>query len=212
MIDAVIFDMDGLMLDSERITYELYKEELKRIGQDIDVSFYTTMLGKNKQSIYDIFYQKYGTNLPMDMLWDVVHEKIDLRILKEQPRKEGLIPLLKYLKDNDYKTAIATSSTRNRVERLLPTLGLDTYFDTIVCGDEVKRSKPNPDIFLKAAEKLEVSPIHSLVLEDSEAGLKAAQSAAMTAICIPDMKYPDELFGAYVRKSLEDVISFLPTL
>lgn len=212
MIQAVIFDMDGLMIDSERITYQLYQQELKKLGQTMNVTFYCTMLGKNKQAIYDIFYEKYGLDLPMDMLRDVVHEKIDTRIIKEKPLKEGLIALLSYLKDNDYKTAIATSSTKNRVEILLPTLGLDSYFDTIVCGDEVKRSKPYPDIFLKAAEKLQVNPTHALVLEDSESGLKAAQAAHMKAICIPDMKYPNEASDAFILESLNKVISFLPTL
>jgi len=212
MVQAVIFDMDGLMIDSERITYEIYKEELHKIHYEMNEAFYCTLLGQNKDTICEKFLFEYGTSLPVNALWDIVHEKIDVRILTEKPLKKGLLELLTFLKEHKYKAAVATSSTRNRVAVILEKLGIAPYMDIIVCGDEVKKSKPEPDIFLKAAENLNIVPSHCLVLEDSEFGLKAASLAGMKAICIPDMKYPKETSGAYVLENLSSVIPIITTL
>lgn len=212
MKKAVIFDMDGLMIDSERVTYEEYCRKLESLGYTFEVSTYRHCLGKNKQGICQVFFDAFGEDFPMQVVWDDVHVWIDERLKKQVPLKHGLVELLQYLKENNIKMMVATSSARERVDAILKAAGIETYFDDTICGDEVEHGKPNPEIFLTACEKLHVKPEEALVLEDSEAGILAAYNGNIDVICVPDMKYPEEKFTMMTTEivdSLDDVISFL---
>lgn len=211
MKKAVIFDMDGLMIDSERITKEEYTSLIHSMGYTLDETFYMTLLGKNQPAIFQSFYNKYGNDFPMDELWKNVHIVLDKRILEEKPIKNGLIELLEYLKRKNYKTIVATSSSRYRVDIILDKLNLKMYFDDVICGDEVNKGKPNPEIFLKACKKVNVNVNEAIVLEDSEAGILASYNANIDVICIPDIKYPTKEFEdkAIMMKSLIDVKQYL---
>ena len=103
------------------------------------------------------------------------------------PMKPGIVELLKFLKENGIKTAVASSTRKAVVTREITDAGLLSYFDVLICGDMVARSKPAPDIFLKAAEELKVDPSRSYVIEDSYNGIRAAHSAGMRAFMVPDM-------------------------
>ena len=107
----------------------------------------------------------------MTEVWDDVHVWIDESLRQYVPKKKGLVELLEYLKANNYKTIVATSSGRARVDEILKNADLTKYFDDTICGDEVTHGKPHPEIFLTACQKLDVKPEEALVLEDSEAGL-----------------------------------------
>ena len=212
MKKAVIFDMDGLMIDSERVTYEEYCRKLEQLGYSFDEAVYRLCLGKNKQGICQVFYDHFGTAFPMTEVWDDVHIRLDERLAKEVPLKAGLLELLKYLKANNYKTIVATSSARVRVDVILKNAQIEQYFDDTICGDEVIHGKPNPEIFLTACKKLNVAPSEALVLEDSESGIQAAYSANIPVICIPDMKVPNQYYlnmTKAVLSSLEEVIYYL---
>lgn len=213
MKKAVIFDMDGLMIDSERVTYNEYVKKLHMLGHDdFTEELYRNCLGKNKQGICQVFIDYYGNDFPMVEVWDDVHVWIDESLRSYVPKKKGLDNLLKYLKEHGYKTIVATSSTRSRVDEILNNAQITEYFDDSICGDEVSKGKPNPEIFLTACQKLGVLPSEALVLEDSEAGIKAAYDGGIDVICVPDMKYPEPEFEAMVTKivdSLEDVIEYL---
>ncbi len=212
MKKAVIFDMDGLMIDSERVTYEEYCRKLEQLGYSFDEAVYRLCLGKNKQGICQVFYDHFGTAFPMTEVWDDVHIRLDERLAKEVPLKAGLLELLKYLKANNYKTIVATSSGRARVDEILKNGNLTEYFDDSICGDEVTHGKPHPEIFLTACQKLDVKPEEALVLEDSEAGILAAYDGHIDVICVPDMKYPEPQFVEKVTKivdSLDEVIDYL---
>ena len=137
MKKAVIFDMDGLMIDSERVTYEEYCRKLEQLGYCFDEAVYRLCLGKNKQGICQVFYDHFGTAFPMTEVWDDVHIRLDERLAKEVPLKAGLLELLKYLKANNYKTIVATSSARVRVDVILKNAQIEQYFDDTICGDEV---------------------------------------------------------------------------
>lgn len=195
MIKAVIFDMDGLMIDSERVTFEGYVIECEKLGLTMEEEFYKQVLGLPLPTVFEMFYEKYGRSFPMEKVLGEVHRYMDDRFQREGvPVKEGLRELLEYLKDNGYKTIVATSSNRDRVDRILKQTGLAEYFDDSICGDEIERGKPNPDVFLKACEKAGTAPGEAIVLEDSEAGIQAGFSAGIPVICVPDMKYPREGF------------------
>lgn len=213
MKKAIIFDMDGLMIDSERVTYNEYVKKLHMLGHDdFTEELYKHCLGKNKAGICKVFTDYYGEDFPMTEVWDDVHVWIDETLRKHVPKKEGLDKLLKYLKDNGYKTIVATSSARSRVDEILKNAGIEDFFDDSICGDEVKHGKPDPEIFLTACQKLGVTPSEALVLEDSEAGILAAYNGRIDVICVPDMKYPEPDYASKVTKivdSLEDIIEYL---
>lgn len=213
MKKAVIFDMDGLMIDSERVTYNEYVKKLAQLGHhDFTEELYRNCLGKNKPGICQVFIDHYGQDFPMTEVWDDVHVWIDESLRQYVPKKKGLVELLEYLKANNYKTIVATSSGRARVDEILKNAELTKYFDDTICGDEVIHGKPHPEIFLTACQKLDVKPEEALVLEDSEAGILAAYDGHIDVICVPDMKYPEPQFVEKVTKivdSLDEVIDYL---
>ena len=213
MIKAIIFDMDGLMIDSERVTFECYQERLKDMNLTMDEEFYKTLLGKPIKGIYQRFYDVYGNDFPIENVIQDVHQLMAERFETEGvPVKKGLVELLHYLKDNNYKTIVATSSNRDRVDKILAQAKITEFFDDSICGDEVTKGKPNPEVFLISCQKLGVNVDEAIVLEDSEAGIQAAYSGNIDVICIPDMKYPEQEFEKMTTKildSLDQVIDFL---
>lgn len=216
MIKAIIFDMDGLMIDSERVTFEGYQEMLKKMNLTMTEDFYITLLGKPIKGIYQRFYDVYGKDFPIETVIKDVHEYMAVRFEKEGvPLKKGLVPLLKYLKANNYKTIVATSSNRDRVDNILKSADIEKYFDDSICGDEVSKGKPNPEVFLKSCQKLGVQDDEAIVLEDSEAGIQASAAADIKVICIPDMKYPEPEFAQKTYKicqDLDEVANFIKSL
>lgn len=216
MIKAIIFDMDGLMIDSERVTFEGYQEMLKKMNLTMSEDFYITLLGKPIKGIYQRFYDVYGQDFPIESVIKDVHQYMAERFEKEGvPLKKGLISLLEYLKAHHYKTIVATSSNRDRVDNILQSADIEKYFDDSICGDEVTKGKPNPEVFLKSCQKLGVNIDEAIVLEDSEAGIQASHAANIKVICIPDMKYPEPEFveKTYkIFKDLDEVKDFLQTL
>lgn len=206
MVKAVIFDMDGLMIDSERVTYEGYVIECEKLGLKMEKEFYKEILGHTIPEIYQQFYGRYGQSFPMDEVLKRVHTYME-DLFQEQgvPLKEGLVELLVYLKANGYQTVVATSSTRERVNKILKQAELSKFFDASVCGDEVEKGKPNPEVFLKACEKIGVKPEKAIVLEDSEAGIQASFVAGIPVICVPDMKYPEEQFAKKASKIVDSL-------
>ena len=206
MIKAIIFDMDGLMIDSERVTFECYQERLKDMNLTMDEKFYKTLLGKPIKGIYQRFYDVYGNDFPIENVIQDVHQLMAERFETEGvPVKKGLVELLHYLKDNNYKTIVATSSNRDRVDKILAQAKITEFFDDSICGDEVTKGKPNPEVFLKSCQKLGVNVDEAIVLEDSEAGIQASYDANIKVICIPDMKYPEKQYEEKTFKILKDL-------
>ena len=206
MIKAIIFDMDGLMIDSERVTFECYQERLKDMNLTMDEEFYKTLLGKPIKGIYQRFYDVYGNDFPIENVIQDVHQLMAERFETEGvPVKKGLVELLHYLKDNNYKTIVATSSNRDRVDKILAQAKITEFFDDSICGDEVTKGKPNPEVFLKSCQKLGVNVDEAIVLEDSEAGIQASYVANIKVICIPDMKYPEKQYEEKTFKILKDL-------
>lgn len=206
MIKAIIFDMDGLMIDSERVTFECYQERLKDMNLTMDEEFYKTLLGKPIKGIYQRFYDVYGNDFPIENVIQDVHQLMAERFETEGvPVKKGLVELLHYLKDNNYKTIVVTSSNRDRVDKILAQAKITEFFDDSICGDEVTKGKPNPEVFLKSCQKLGVNVDEAIVLEDSEAGIQASYDANIKVICIPDMKYPEKQYEEKTFKILKDL-------
>lgn len=213
MIKAVIFDLDGLLVDSEIVAYKIYKEMLNEFEYNFSIEEYAKNFS-GKTLINNITYLINTYNLPLDI--NIALEKvleIENKFIEEGIElKAGAKELLSYLKSNSYKIALASSSIKDRALTILKQNNIIEYFDDFVFGYEVEKGKPYPDIFLKACEKLSESPENCLVLEDSEAGIQAAYSANIPVICVPDMKVPTQKYldmTKAVLNSLEEVISYL---
>lgn len=214
MIKAVIFDMDGLMVDTEMISCICYREILESYGFSFTKEDYIKDYpGRTLMTSLQFIKDKYHIDDDIHEMADRFHELEDQYVQTHGvDLKPGLVELLQYLKEHNYKIALATSSIRTRATKLLEQHHVLEYLDEMVFGNEIKRGKPFPDIFLKACEKLEVNANQALVLEDSEAGIQAAYDAHIPVICIPDMKYPQEKYinkTTKIYQSLKDVIDYL---
>lgn len=206
-IKAVIFDMDGVLIDTERISFKSYKEILEEYNYDISIEFYLTLLGRNVQSIKSRFIEVYGENFPFDEIYKKKSKLATDTIDKDGvSMKEGVHELIDYLKENKYKIAVATSTRKERAHKLLADINIINKVDYIICGDQVKNSKPNPEIFLKAAKGLNVYPKECIVIEDSEVGIMAAYAANMKGINVPDMKKPNEHTNKLAFKICKNLI------
>ena len=155
----------------------------------------------------EIYLSHFGEQFPIRA---IIEERVKIAEafidLNGVPVKKGLYELLNYLKDIGLKTAVATSTSKQRALSLLRMSNVEKYFDYVLCGDEIEYSKPHPEIFLKVAEILDCLPERCIVLEDSEAGIIAAHRAGMLPIMIPDMKEPDEKTKRLVYRQLNDLI------
>ena len=205
-IRAVIFDMDGVIFDSERAVYQCW-QELARTHHlaDLDTAYYKC-IGVNSQMCRQVFMAHFGADFPYDdytaEVSSMYHAKYDHGRL---PLKPGVKELLSYLKKKSFQTAIASSTRTSVVEQQIADAGLRAYFDIIVGGDMVGKSKPEPDIFLKAAGLLHVLPEDAYVIEDSFNGIRAASSAGMIPVMVPDMMAPDEEMQQKARYILKDL-------
>ena len=190
---AVIFDMDGLMFDTERLLSIMWKKAGKEKGYTIHNSIFKEIYGSNVIETEKIFKKKYGQDFPYHTLRSIRLNYTDFFLEKEGvPVKKGLIRLLSLLKDNGIKKAVATSTERKRAVKVISLAGILEDFNCIVGGDDVKKSKPEPDIFLETARRLQTDPSKCIVLEDSEKGIHAALTAGMFPIMVPDMKQPSK--------------------
>lgn len=192
-IELVIFDMDGLMFDTERIAIRSCLKEGKACGYPVTEEMILETIGLNEADTCLVYKKHFGDEFPYEDFCKARTEE-SRRYMVENgvPLKEGLLELLDYLDEKGLKKAVATSSSRDVAEGLLKSAGVLDRFDTVICGDEITKGKPEPEIFLKACEKLGIEPVKALVLEDSEMGLLAAHAAGIKCIVVPDVKPPSQ--------------------
>ena len=193
-IKAVLFDMDGLMVDTESLATEAFIHSAKKQGYDMTKEETLLVLGFTTKSIYE-FWENYFKNSDVSgkQLVDDHYKYIENILFTTGPRKMPYIEeLLKYLKESNYKVAVASSSNMDHIINNMEKTGLKKYIDEFASGAEVENGKPAPDVFLLAAERLGVKPENCLVLEDSKAGVIAGSSAGAKVIMVPDMFSPDE--------------------
>jgi HAD superfamily hydrolase (TIGR01509 family) len=199
--------MDGLMFDTEKISFISWRDAAARYGYQIDDEIFRKTIGANLISTKDIYFKHFGSSFPIE---EIISERVrisdEIIRLNGVPIKKGLYELLDYLNRSNIKKAVATSTSRKRALNLLKLSGIDGVFDYVLCGDEIEKSKPDPEIFLKVSYKLGCSPKRCLVLEDSEAGIESAYKAGMFPIMIPDMKEPNELTETLIFKKMDSLL------
>ena len=205
-VQAVIFDMDGVIFDSERAVFNGWLELSEKYGfADLEIP-YRQCIGVNAARSREIFLAFYGRDFPYDAYAreqsENYHRKYDGGRL---PLKPGVRELLEDLKARGLYVAIASSTRTPVVESQIRDAGLAGYFHRIVGGDQVTRSKPEPDIFLRALEGTGLLPGNSVVIEDSFNGVRAASRAGMIPVMVPDLLQPEEEIRSLARAVLPDL-------
>ena len=213
MIQLVIFDMDGLMCDTENVTCRAFIEKGKEYGIPLNKEAFVKLLGLNSVAIINQYEKLFGAQMDGATLYREVGAR-KKEILKEEglPVKKGLFELLETLDEAGIKKAVASGSDQEEIERFLEETDLAGRFDMILSTKEVKRGKPYPDVFQKICRELSVDPSDTLVLEDSDNGVKAAVAGNIPVINIPDLvEIPEELQKKClaVEDSLLDVIPYI---
>lgn len=208
---AAVFDMDGLILDSEMTVLHIWEQLGEKYGFEGIREYGISVIGKNKKATVDEFARVYGQpgepyERELRQIYNVLAEQ------GKVPLKPHTIELLSAMKNAGMKIAIASSSTREEVTSQMEVLGALPYFDTCVCGDQVTRSKPDPEIFLKACDALGVRSEDGVGLEDSFNGVRSCKASGLFTIMVPDIIQPDdemEALADIILPSLKDVQDFL---
>lgn len=183
MIRAVIFDMDGVIIDSEPLHFKSDQLTMKYFGKDISCGELNHYVGVSNSVMWTDLQKKYNIDASVQTLMEKQsYYKKSLVGNKKLEPIVGITSLLDEIKESGLKIGLASSSNRDFIVLILKNLGIIDYFSVIVSGEDVDKSKPEPDIFLKAAEKLDVHPKDCLVIEDAQHGVKAAKLAGMTCI------------------------------
>lgn len=189
-LKKAIFDMDGLIFDSERLFMEKLGAAMAEKNYILTHEVYVESLGLNRKSVEENMKSVYGADYPFDELSKAARAEMRRAAKKGIPVKKGIPELLEYLKKRGTECVVASSSETRFVRDYIEGAGLSGYFTELIGGETVSRSKPEPDIFLKALG--DTPKENAVIFEDSENGVKAAINAEIGVICIPDMKCPAE--------------------
>lgn len=213
MINGVIFDMDGLMFDTERIYGIYWRQVSTELGYPMDDALIAMMCGAVRDFQIEAIRARMGDDAPAEAIIDSCHDRTRAHIARNPiPFKPGLMALLTALQRRGIPVAVATGTRRASADDMITRAQLSDYIDGMVCGDEVSACKPDPEIFLKAAALIGVPPKECIVLEDSYNGIRAAHAAGAQPIMIPDTMQPtDEIRAlcAHVFDRLDDVTEIL---
>jgi len=197
MFCAAIFDWDGTLADSRAAVVTSFQRVLRERGCHVDDDFIEKRIGIGARNTFEEAFEAANISFDSSKLEDLVEEKIKVQIehIWKVQLFEGALQLLKSLHDK-LKTALASSNNREIIDRILREKSVRKYFDVALTVDDVLKPKPDPEIFLKCAKKLNCYPKRCVVLEDSIFGVKAAKRAGMMCIAIPSGAYTkEELIG-----------------
>ena len=212
MIKGAVFDMDGLMFDTEKLVYQAWQRVMDSNGYDYDFEIYKKTVGRRTAETRKFYEELYGGEFDYQRLRSEAN--VFLRDDIETngvPLKKGLVNILEYLKNHNMKIALATSTSSTTAMGLLEKANVKQYFDRFVCGNMVKNGKPHPEVFLTAAKELCLKPESCIALEDSINGIKSAYNAGMKPLMVPDLLEPTEeikpmLFA--LCKDLDEAIEY----
>jgi len=210
--DAVIFDMDGLMIDSERVALACWSEAAETCALALDEPFFLRMVGLGDRDCRALLASRLSDEASIDRLTEHCHALYEARTQQGLPLRPGIVALLELLRAHAVPCAVATSTRQPRADRKLKAAGLFDYFQVVVTSSDVAHPKPAPDIYLLAAQRLGFAPDRCLALEDSPAGTRAALAAGMTVIQVPDLVAPDaaqRALGHRIADSLVDAHGLL---
>lgn len=184
---AVIFDMDGLLLDSEAVMRRCFDEVAAARGWRAPPGVFESLIGLNRAMSLDVLGRHLPAGIGATAFDDAMHAAYDAAVRQGVPRKPGALALVEHLAACGIPRAVATSSAVHRAQHKLGGAGLLALMDAIASGDEVAHGKPAPDVFLLAAERLRMQPVDCVVFEDSPTGVRAGLAAGMRVVQVPDL-------------------------
>lgn len=205
---AVLFDMDGLILDSERALLACWRQANDELDAGLDDAFWLSMVGIHDAACHAMLHARLSAALA-DALIGRANALYEQRVAVGLPLKTGLTALLDWLDAQGLPRAIATSTRRARAEAKLRAAGVRGRFHALVGGDEVAQPKPAPDVYLRAADALGVAPQDCLVLEDSLPGVRAALAAGALPVQVPDLVAPGPAAAHRVARDLGEALTLL---
>lgn len=211
-VEGVVFDMDGLLLDTEIV----YRAAMIEAGQVFGIGFtgeiYAAMVGKTTPECGVMLRELFGETFPVQSYFERVWADVEDLLEAETRLKAGVIEILDFLDDQGLPRGIATSNGKPAVERYLGRFDLLPRFHAIVAHHDVTRHKPHPDPYLEAARRIGVDPLACLALEDSHPGVRAAHAAGMMTVMVPDILDPNEEMHekcVHIADSLHHVLDLL---
>jgi HAD superfamily hydrolase (TIGR01509 family) len=211
-IDAVIFDMDGLLIDTEAVYLAAYLAAAAHMKVELPLAFCHSLIGRPSPDCDRMIQEYFGPAFALDAFNDHADGHAARALEAKVPVKAGAVELLTYLGERGLPLAVATSSSRRTTERHLGQAGLLGHFRALATRDDVERGKPHPDLYLEAARRLGVAPGRCLAFEDSNNGLTAAHAAGMQAVMVPDIAPPTDEVRAKCTAVLPDLHAALTLL
>ncbi|CAM3495869.1 HAD family hydrolase [Pseudostreptobacillus hongkongensis] len=212
MLDGIklaIFDMDGLIFDSENLYVNTFPKIFKKYGHNLNKEQVVKTLGQNHKSVRE-YYTAEFPNIDFDLVNnELMTELINSSNNGNLNMKIGVIELLEYLKVKNIKIAIASSSKREMIELYTKNANIFEYFDYIISGEDVVNSKPDPEIFIKAMKYFNISPKETIIFEDSFNGIIAANKSGAFPIMIPDILVPTEEIRNLTWKVFDNLLDFI---
>ena len=216
MYKAVLFDMDGLIIDTEKHYQKAWIQAARELGFNMTEKEQLYLRSCNKEYAEPIMQGFFGPTFDYDKVRDRRKEIMEEELKKHGIKKKPYVDeILAYLKENDIKRALVTATPEDRARKYLKEVGLLERFDKIICADMVKKGKPDPDIYLYACSQIEEKRKDCLALEDSPNGVRSAHGAGVDVIMVPDLSEPDEELSKIIvmrAGTLNDVITFLQAL
>ena len=212
-VKAVIFDMDGVLFDTEKLCMDSWVAVAGEAGIPDMEAFFPSCIGRNLTDTKELFRDFYGDTYDFEQFrrqasaW--FHDYVEKKGL---PVKKGVKEILEFLQGAGYLIGLASSTSRPSVEDHLQRAEIRQYFQSLTTGDMVEHSKPQPDIYLMACESLGVNPGEAMAIEDSPNGIRAAHSAGMISVMVPDLIAPDQEMrdkSALICEDLLEVMRFL---
>jgi HAD superfamily hydrolase (TIGR01509 family) len=188
-IEAVVFDLDGVLLDSEHVWDEVREQLVRERGGRWTESAQADMMGMSSPEWSRYLHDVIGLPEPPDAINDEVVRRMLVRYEGELPLIDGAVEAVRRL-SGSFRLALASSSNRPLIDAALDRSGLTPLFQATVSSEEVERGKPAPDVFLEAAHRLDVAPTRCAAIEDSGNGIRAAHAAGMRVLAIPNRRYP----------------------
>ncbi|WP_108670275.1 HAD family hydrolase [Peribacillus acanthi] len=185
MIKALVFDFDGLIIDTESVWYDSYREVLSGYGMDLKIEDFSKVIGTTDEVLYQHIRENVETKIDRDTIEKETHEIYKIK-MGEPVLREGVEDYLKAAKEKGIRIALASSSSRQWVEGYIRQLGIIEYFEVIKTRDDVSKVKPDPELYMKAVEALGIESSEALAFEDSLNGLMAARKAGLHCAIVPN--------------------------
>lgn len=209
----VIFDMDGLLFDTEKIAYQAFEQTLANYGYTYTKDIFKQMVGGSKVDDEKILQEAFGSHFRMQMIEDEYENTFQKLLQSEGLQiKHGALKLLDALDERGIKRCIASSSPLETIEKYLKMANLTNRFNFFMSGEEVEHGKPYPDIFLEACKRAQVEKENAMVLEDSYNGFLAAYRAGIKCIIVPDLVEPNSEMKTYAYRIIEHLGDVIPLI